>query len=240
MLPPPRFAHPQLFPLLHEALTILWYTVVLKRQVTNGNYQAVSISLLIRHIDYRGYEVSDHRRNRLRGADTLNRAKLAAIYDEYHSLIYRYIYRQVGDVESARDLTAEVFHRLLRSVQGRRSPDQNLAGWLYRTAHNMVVDFYRRQQHRRHLPLDEALIDCDDDPVGTVERRLSAAQVRAALQHLTPDQQQVIVLKFLEGLSNQQVAEVLDKPVGAVKSLQHRALAALQRQLSSDKERILT
>jgi RNA polymerase sigma-70 factor (ECF subfamily) len=165
---------------------------------------------------------------------------LAAIYDEYHSPIYRYIYRQVGDVESARDLTAEVFHRLLRSLQDRGGPDRNLSGWLYRTAHNMVVDFYRRQQHRRHLPLDETLVDCDDDPVETVERRLSAAQVRAALQHLTPDQRQVIVLKFLEGLSNQEVAKVLDKPVGAVKSLQHRALATLQRQLDSNKERVST
>ena len=70
------------------------------------------------------------------------------------------------------------------------------------------------------------------------EDRISVQQVRAALRQLTPDQQQVITLKFLEGLSNAEVAAVLNKPVGAIKSLQHRALAALQRQLILDEERI--
>jgi len=79
-----------------------------------------------------------------------------------------------------------------------------------------------------------------DDPVGIAERRISAAQVRAALHRLTPDQQQVIALKFLEGLSSQEVADVLEKPVGAVKALQHRALSALRRQLAAeDKERVV-
>jgi RNA polymerase sigma-70 factor (ECF subfamily) len=71
------------------------------------------------------------------------------------------------------------------------------------------------------------------------ERHISAAQVRIALQHLTTDQQQIIALKFLEGLSNEEVANVLGKPVGAIKSLQHRALAALQRQLTPAKEKAL-
>ena len=142
-------------------------------------------------------------------------------------------------METARDLAAEVFHRLLQTAQSGGSPDRHPKAWLYRTAHNIVVDHYRRQQHRRHLPLDDELINASDDPAGTAERRLSGAQVRAALQHLTPDQRQVITLKFLEGLSNQEVAGVLDKPVGAVKSLQHRGLAALQRQLAPDKETVI-
>jgi RNA polymerase sigma-70 factor (ECF subfamily) len=83
------------------------------------------------------------------------------------------------------------------------------------------------------------MVNAADDPVGSAERHLSEAQVRAALRQLTPDQQQVIALKFLEGLSNQEVADVTGKPVGAVKSLQHRALAALGRQLVPDKERFL-
>jgi RNA polymerase sigma-70 factor (ECF subfamily) len=183
--------------------------------------------------------LSDHGKIRGRPTSALDRDRLAAIYDECYQPIYRYVYRQVGDVETARDLAAEVFHRLLRTVQSDGSPDRHPKAWLYRTAHNIVVDHYRRQQHRRHLPLDDELINANDDPAGAAERRLSAAQVRAALQHLTPDQRQVIVLKFLEGLSNQEVAAVIDKPVGAVKSLQHRGLAALQRQLSPDKETIL-
>jgi RNA polymerase sigma-70 factor (ECF subfamily) len=112
---------------------------------------------------------------------------------------------------------------------------------LYRTAHNIVVDYYRYQQHRRYITLDGEMVGTtDEDLVHATERRLSAAKVRAALRHLTPDQQQVIALKYLEGLSNQEVAAVLEKTVGAVKSLQHRALSALRRQLAPDKERILT
>jgi RNA polymerase sigma-70 factor (ECF subfamily) len=188
--------------------------------------------------------VSDLRERRPGGTSALDReapldrARLAAVYDEHHPAIYRYVYRQVGDVETARDLAAEVFHRLLRAARGDAGPDRHLKAWLYRTAHNIVVDHYRRQGHRRHLPLDEGLIDAGDDPASSAERRLSAARVRDALSRLTPDQQQVIVLKFLEGLSNQEVADVLGKPVGAVKSLQHRALAALGRELAPDKERM--
>ena len=189
--------------------------------------------------------VSDLKRARLPGARVLDedrpldRDGLAAVYDEHHPAIYRYVYRQVGEVETARDLTAEVFHRLLRAVQRGGAPDRHLKAWLYRTAHNIVIDHYRRQGHRQHLPLDEEMVNADDDPAASAERRLSGAQVRAALRRLTPDQQQVITLKFLEGLSNQEVADVTGKPVGAVKSLQHRALAALGRQLEPDKERLL-
>jgi RNA polymerase sigma-70 factor (ECF subfamily) len=169
----------------------------------------------------------------------VDRARLAAIYDEYYPLIYRYVYRQVGDVEITRDLAAEVFHRLLRTVQRESHLGQYVKAWLYRTAHNIVVDHYRRQQHRHHVPLNEELVNTADDPVAIAERRMSAAQLRVALQELTEDQHQVIVLKFLEGLSNQEVADILDKPVGAIKSLQHRALAALQRHLAPAKEKVV-
>ena len=166
------------------------------------------------------------------------REKLAGIYDRYHQPIYSYVYRQVSDVETASDLTAEVFSRLLRVAQGDGFPEQQVRAWLYRTAHNLVIDHYRRQAHRQHLSLEEELVEGGEDPAGVVERRASAAQVRAALQHLTSAQQQVIVLKFLQGLSNQEVAEILHRSVGAIKLLQHRALAALQRHLAADEEKV--
>lgn len=175
---------------------------------------------------------------RLQGARIFDRAALAAVYEENHEPIYRYIYWRVGDVETARDLTADVFHRFLKAVKQGKGPDQNLSAWLYRTAGNMVIDHYRRRKHRQHLPLEEELIDGSSDPAQIAEAGISADRVRAALRELTPDQQQVITLKFLKGFSNEEVAEVLEKPVGAVKSLQHRALAALQRRLSTEKEKV--
>jgi RNA polymerase sigma-70 factor (ECF subfamily) len=183
--------------------------------------------------------VNNHKQQHLCHAIAFDPAALSAIYDDYQPLIYRYIYRQVGEVETTRDLTAEVFRRLLQAIRNKSGPDQLLKAWLYRTAHNVVIDYYRRQQHRRHLRLDETLLAASDDPVALAERQISAEVVRAALQQLTLDQQQVITLKFLEGFSNTEIAEVLDKPVGAVKSLQHRALASLQRQLLRDKEKVL-
>ena len=183
--------------------------------------------------------MNNHERTRLEKARLLDRTTLAAIYDEYHQSIYSYVYRRVGEVDTARDLTSEVFQRFLQALQRGTGPNKNLRGWLYRAAHNAVVDYYRRQQHRRHLALDETLADPKDDPTRLAEHHISAEEIRTALQHLTPDQQQVISLKFLEGMSNQETADVLNKPVGAVKSLQHRALAALQRILAPMREDML-
>ena len=180
--------------------------------------------------------MNDHQLTCTRGVRIINRAKLAAIYDDYHKAMYQYIYRRVGEVEIARDLTSDLFGSLLKAAQNGRGPDQNIRAWLYRSAHNIVIDYYRYRQHRQHLPLSEELVSAHNDPVRLSEAHFSADMVRAALRQLTPDQQQVISLKFLEGLSNQEIAEVLNKPVGAVKSLQHRALAALHRILAPEKE----
>lgn len=182
--------------------------------------------------------MNNHKHTYPRQARDFDRATLIAIYDDYHQPVYRYIYRQVGDVETSRDLTAEVFGRFLQAVEQGKGPVGEVLAWLYLTSHNAVVDHYRRQQHRQHLPLDEELVDAASDPVSVAEDRISVQQIRAALRQLTPDQQQVVTLKFLEGLSTAEVAAVLNKPVGAVKSLQHRALAALQRHLIPDEERI--
>ncbi|MFN2129418.1 MAG: sigma-70 family RNA polymerase sigma factor [Anaerolineae bacterium] len=175
---------------------------------------------------------------RARGA--VDRETLAGIYEQFHEPIYSYVYRRVNDVEMASDLAAEVFHRLLRSVQQKGFPECEMRAWLYRTAHNLVVDHYRRQTHRQHLPLEEDLVDGGEDPAGLVEQKANADRVRRALRHLTDAQQQVIALKFLQGLTNQEVAEILDRSVGAIKLLQHRGLAALQRHLAADEEKVRT
>jgi RNA polymerase sigma-70 factor (ECF subfamily) len=142
-------------------------------------------------------------------------------------------------METAQDLTADVFQRFLQALDREQGPDENLQAWLYRAAHNVVVDHYRRQEHRRHLPLPEQLLDGQVDPVRSAEINITAEKVHEGLLCLTPDQRQVITLKFLAGFSNKEVAAVMNKPIGAVKSLQHRGLAALQRQLIPEKEQAL-
>ncbi len=150
---------------------------------------------------------------------------LGEIYDAYAPKLYRYIYHRLGDRALAEDLTSEVFARFLRA---RATPD-NLAAFLYRMAHNLMVDYLRR--HQPLEPLDEGLPAERGDPQALAEMEMERVRLRRALARLTPEQQQVIVLKFLEGLTNEEIAHVLEKPVGAVKALQHRALATLRELL---------
>jgi len=180
---------------------------------------------------------TENEQARLRRARVFDRAAITGIYDDYHEAIYRYCYRQVSDVEIARDLSADVFRRFLQALKQGKGPEDNARAWLFQTAHNLVVDHYRRRQHRQHLPLNDLLAAADEDPVSVAELHLSVDRVRQALYCLTPEQHQVVSLKFLAGLSNQEVACIVNKPVGAIKSLQHRALAALRRQLTQAKEK---
>lgn len=168
---------------------------------------------------------------RLKKANALDRNTLGGIYDEYHPLLYSYIYRRVGDVEVARDLTADVFRRFLQAMANGNGPNEQLRAWLYRVAHNIVIDHYRRRRNWPESPLEERLPSNDDDPDTTAEQRIRCDTVRSAMEQLTADQQEVVALKFLEGLTNAEVADITQRSIGAVKSLQHRALAALRRQL---------
>ncbi len=159
---------------------------------------------------------------------------LAEIYDHYSPKLYRYAMRLLGDVDLAEDCVADTFSRFLRALKGGGGPKQHLQAYLYRVAHNWVVDHYRRTP-----PVvldDQRKLSEDGDLAQKVETKLESERVRSALRLLTPEQRQVIVLKYLEELSNREVAEIVGKSVGAVKALQHRALASLERLLISVKE----
>lgn len=169
----------------------------------------------------------------LKGARVFDRASLAEIYDRYSPGLYRYAIRLLGDSHQAEECVAETFSRFLHVIKGGGGPREHLQAYLYRIAHNWVTDQYRRQPP---LPLDpdyEIEADPDNDPKLSGGDVFLADQVRSALMQLTPTQRQVIVLKFLEGWSNAEIAKTMKRPVGAVKSLQHRALAALNRLLTA-------
>ncbi len=165
----------------------------------------------------------------LERAKAYDSAALGDLYDRYAGKIYAYIYYRVGDEVLAEDLTANVFIKMLDAVKSTRAWDMSFSGWLYRIAHNAIVDHFRRNSHDKGLPLDERLVATTDDPVKTVEQLMASNVVKAAIANLTEEQQTVIVLKFFEGLSNLEVANIMDKTEGAIKSLQYRALAALRR-----------
>ncbi len=161
-------------------------------------------------------------------AALLDTTALAEIYDTYSPGLYRYAMRLLGDMTLAEDCVAEVFTRFLKSLQKQRGPRDHLQAYLYRIAHNWIVDFYR--SHAETLELNETL-QCEEFPEEEAARRIRQGQVRKAILSLAPEQQKVISLKYLEDWSNEEIAEVLQKTVGAVKSLHHRALVTLQKLL---------
>ncbi|MBC7235158.1 MAG: sigma-70 family RNA polymerase sigma factor [Chloroflexi bacterium] len=158
-------------------------------------------------------------------------AALGELYDRYSPKIYTYMLYHTGDQELAEDLTANVFTKMLDAIQSSKAWEQSFSGWLYRIAHNQVVDHFRRDSRYTKQPLDERLPLDGQDLLAQAEDSISSERVREAMAHLTEEQQMVIVLKFFEERSNLEVAEIMGKTEGAIKSLQYRALAALRRHL---------
>jgi len=158
----------------------------------------------------------------------------AEIYDRYQPTIYRYIFYRVGDEATAEDLTSEVFVRLVEKIDGFTYRGRPLLAWLYTIARNLVTDYYRQSGPPHFLPLEEGLVADSGNPEAAAEHALAQQRLARAIARLTEDQRQVILLRFVEGLDNKTVAQVLGKPVGAVKALQHRALAALRRILKEN------
>ncbi len=154
-------------------------------------------------------------------------AAFAQLYDQYIDKIYKYIYYKCQSVEEAEDLTAQVFLKAWEAVGRYQWEGYPFATWLYRIAHNQMIDYYRT--HRDSLPLDAARTRAGDgDPFQAVERTLTSAQVRDAIKHLTRDQQRVIILRFLEGYEIGEIAAIMGKDPAAIRALQHRGLRALQ------------
>jgi RNA polymerase sigma-70 factor (ECF subfamily) len=155
---------------------------------------------------------------------------LTEIYTRYSQGVYRYALHLLGDTRLAEDCTADTFLRFLQAIKFGGGPQDHLQAYLYRITHNHITDSYRRQP-----PPPLALLDTDaspdDGPNVLAEERIMQQRIRAALNDLTPDQRQVIALKYLEGWENEAVAVILQKSVGTIKSLQHRAIEALRRKL---------
>jgi RNA polymerase sigma-70 factor (ECF subfamily) len=159
---------------------------------------------------------------------------LVAIYDRYAESVYRYLYRLVGDSWTAEDLTSEVFLRLLRALGKRRGPRTNLPGWLYRVARNLAMDWFRAHSHPDPLELKEELVGDGESPLVGLEWGEQCGQLSEALHKLTPAQQQVILLRFGEGLEIKKVSKLVGKSEGAVKLLQYRAVKRLRSLLQRE------
>jgi RNA polymerase sigma-70 factor (ECF subfamily) len=156
----------------------------------------------------------------------------AQLYEEYFDRIYRYVVFKIGDEMEAEDMTQQVFLKALRSISSFRWKGVSFSAWLYRIAHNQVVDYLRRKAKRVAVPLNELIVSGGDDPQRMTEQRADIAQVLAAAKYLTEAQREVISLRFAGDLSIAEVAKAMGRSEGAVKALQHSAMVALRKAMA--------
>ena len=147
--------------------------------------------------------------------------------------IYRYIFYHIGEVEDAEDLTEKVFLSAWKALPVYTDQGCPFTSWIYRIAHNTTVDYLRSRERNRAIPIDDELeevIRCDSSSLQDLNLEEAGALAKA-IAKLPDDQRQVIVLRFIEGFSHAEIANILDKSEGASRMLQNRALIALSRLL---------
>lgn len=163
-------------------------------------------------------------------------AAFGALYDRYVEAVYRYVFYRVRETAEAEDVTSEVFMKALRAMP-RYETRQPFLAWLYRIARNAVIDRARRK--RTQVSFEDALAhpnaDRILDPDATLFRQVDAETLRGAIRQLTPLQQEVIVLRYVEGLDTRAIARIVGKREGTVRGIEFRALGAL-RQLVPSRE----
>ena len=176
----------------------------------------------------------DEDRNLALRAGKGDAAAFGALYDRYVEAVYRYVFYRVRNDADAEDLVSDVFMRALRAIP-RYEPRVAFLAWLYRIARNAVIDRARRS--RTQISFEDALahpnVDQVVEPDATILALSDKEAVRAALAKLTPLQQEVIVLRFVEGYSTHEIADLVGKREGTVRGIQFRALEALRALIPS-------
>jgi len=170
-------------------------------------------------------------KSELVGLQKLDSQVIASIYDRYFPEIYRYVLYRLGKENLAEDIASDVFVRLLEAVKKKKGPKKNVKGWLFSTASNVIADHLRRTYKPPTEALSESMPDLAASVTDEVDRRQQVDSIRMAYSYLTADQQNVLALRFGDGYSLEETAQTMQKKVNAVKALQFRALAALQRHI---------
>jgi RNA polymerase sigma-70 factor (ECF subfamily) len=164
-------------------------------------------------------------------------AAFGELYDLFVDRVYRYLYFRTGQHAEAEDLTEQVFLQAWQAIGRYRWQGRPFLAWLYRLAHNVHIDHVRKQRPTMSLTDDDHPIDIPCGVAATeLAQRLDADVIARALAELTAEQRQVIVLKFIDGLENDQIASIMDKREGAIRALQMRALLSLRRVLEKQGE----
>ncbi len=155
------------------------------------------------------------------------------LYERYVDRIYQYVFYRTGSRYDAEDLTAKTFYKALANLDRYHHRGLPFSAWLYRIAHNLVANWHRDRQRRKTIPLDSLALagkerDATEHLIESSER---VEVLREAIRGLAPDRQELLILKYVTGLSNREIGRVMGRSEGAVKALYHRTLLALRKDL---------
>lgn len=161
-----------------------------------------------------------------------DRESFGILYERYVDRIFNYIYYRTGNVDDAEDLTARVFQRAMNHIVNYTDRGVPFSAWLYRIAHNLVANWHRDRSRRQEIPITETPIIAKDAPpeISLVQTQEQEALLKL-IRGLPAERQTLLILKFVEHLSNAEIGEIMGRSEGAVKSLYHRTLTALRDQV---------
>ena len=154
------------------------------------------------------------------------------LYIIFVEKIYRYVFYHIKSKTAAEDITEEVFLKAWRAISSCRGKENTFSPWLYRIAHNQLVDEIRKEQRQPSLELDN--VEAISDSENSVERYSEQQELLQLIDRLPSNQRQVIILKFIEGMDNREIAKIMGKSEGALRVIQMRALAALRKELGKE------
>lgn len=157
------------------------------------------------------------------------------LYERYVDRIYSYIYYRTGNHHDAEDLVARTFYRALKHLSRYVDRGAPFSAYLYRIAHNMVANWHRDHSRRQIVSIEGEMLatTAGNEPGTVVEEADRQETLLESVRRLPPDRQQLLILKFVDGMSNAEIAKVMGRTEGAVKSLYHRTLVALRQELTS-------
>lgn len=153
------------------------------------------------------------------------------LYSNYAGKIYRYIFYSIRDSVLSEDITQEVFLKAWKAIGSCKGKEKTFSAWLYRIAHNLLVDKYRK---KKPILLETQPVENISDPANRITEQLDQEDLLNSLEFLPPKQRQLIILKFVEGMDNKEIAEVMKKSEGAVRIMQMRALTSLRNNIMRD------
>jgi len=162
------------------------------------------------------------------------------LYERYVDQIYNYIYYRTSNRQDAEDLTARTFYRALKHISRYVDRGVPFSAYLYRIAHNLVANWHRDNSKRQFIPFDEfwAAVLRQEDPAAIAEEKAEKENrkemLHQAVRQLTPDRQQLLILKHIEQISNAEIAAIMGRTEGAIKSLYHRTLVTLRQELGDE------